>query len=76
MDIRVDNNIDVIIDTVDNKVDTSNIDIEAIDISMDININDIVYIVIDMKSIDLSNHNFHVSVKTVFCPRLIEITSS
>ena len=40
IDDNVDNKIDIIIDVMDNNVDTNNIDIDTIDINIDININD------------------------------------
>ena len=55
IDDNVDNKIDIIIDVIDNNVDTNNIDIDTIDINIDINIDDTNNIDIDMKSINLSN---------------------
>ena len=61
----------------DNNVDTNNIDIDTIDINIDININDTNNIDNYIKSINLSKIvHFHFSMKTVLCPKLIEITSS
>ena len=55
IDDNVDNKIDIIIDVMDNNVDTNNIDIDTIDINIDVNINDTNYIDIYIKSINLSN---------------------
>ena len=62
IDDNVDNKIEVIIDVIDNNVDTSNIDIDTIDSNI-ININDTNNIDIYIKSINLSNFkNFKFSI--------------